>query len=143
MDHFLIDLKIINLSKIIIILLLEALVNGLIVEQGSQFNLTCSQSYKITKYHSLTLNVIEMGEPFKCISDCHETNYAQCDRLRQGTSDISCEPRNCHLKPHCNFTFNSPSIKLDGVRVECFDNNENVGEWDIKGSDFLYNLLVL
>ena len=137
MSYFLLDLTIFNSFKIItIILILKYLVKGLEIEQGSQFIVTCYQSTKIIEDHSLTLNIIEINKSFKCLSDCTSTNYAQCNRLRQGISDISCEPTNCHQEPQCNFSFNSPSIRLDGVRVGCYDNDENVTEWDIKGSDF-------
>ena len=85
-----------------------------------------------------TFNVIERGKTVKCLSLCQDIKNAQCDRLRQGTSDISCGSRNCHYQPQCNFTFTSPSIRLDGVKVGCFDNTENIKEWDIKGFNFLY-----
>ena len=56
MSHFLLDSTISNLFKIVtIILLLEYLVKGLEVEQGSQFSLTCSQSIHYMDEHSLTL----------------------------------------------------------------------------------------
>ena len=142
MNYFLLDLTIFNSFKIItIILLLKYLVKGLEVEQGSQFIVTCYQSTKSNedqKDHSLILNIIEENKPFKCLYQCKSTNNAHCIRLRQGISDISCEPTTCHQDPQCNFSFNSPSIKLDGVRVGCYDNDENVTEWDIKGSDFFY-----
>ena len=139
MSHFLLDSTIFNLFKsFTIILLLEYLVKGLEVEQGSQFSLTCSQSTKLDD-HSLSLNLIEMGEPLRCLYYCKDTKNAHCEG--KGISGISCGSRDCHDQPQCNFTFAFPSIRLDGVKVGCYDKNEHVKEWDIKGFDFLYVLV--
>ena len=139
MSH-LIDATIFILSKFITIILLESVVKGLLVEQGSQFILTCSQLINNMEYHSLSLNIISQGQSIDCLSNCKTTEYPLCNRLHQGTLNISCGSINCQYEPQCNFTFISPSIILDGVRVGCFDNNEKVEEWDIKGSDFPYVL---
>ena len=142
MSYLCIDSTIFNLFKIInIILLLEYFVKGLEVEQGFQFILTCSQSKKIIgdqSAHSLFLYIIEMGEPFECLTECKLVNNPKCNRLMEGSLGISCGSRNCHTKPQCNFTFKSPSIKLDGFKVGCYDHDNKVEEWDIKGSNFPY-----
>ena len=138
MSYFQQDSIIFNLFKIIIItLLLEYFVKGLEVEQGSNFILTCFQSNKTTT-HSLSLTIIDNERQYKCISNCKDKVSPQCNRLRQGTSNISCEPLNCHFKQKCNFMFTSPSIRLNGVKVGCQDGNENGEEWNIKGSSFSY-----
>lgn len=104
----------------------------LILKQGISENLTCHTN---TNNPQLDLDVFEGNRFIPCLVACEfQSSLPECQRLLNKSLNISCSSGIfCYSQTICNMTIHSPTILLDGLRLACFDYDEQKIEWEING----------